>query len=195
MTKRFNIRALLALFFIVECCKTLAFTSLTTRQRGLGGSTRHDSFSNSRKRRHYRTHSTLSMKDKSSAYWFKMGDSVRVIDNVIKAGASLKGRQGRVVETWEKCDVDPTCCCAEQVDPGMAVRVEFEGTETDSTETGSFMHYFAEEELTHAPEDDTIVEELPFNGMSCTAFKLDQLKMGQQAKRIAAYEQSQSDQN
>jgi hypothetical protein len=57
------------------------------------------------------------------------------------------------------------------------------------------MHYFAEEELTHAPEDDTIVEELPFNGMSCTAFKLDQLKMGQQAKRIAAYEQSQSDQN
>ena len=164
---------------------------------GLGVSSRHSSVSSRKIIRKYSTRSTLTMKDKSSAYWFQTGDSVRVLDVVFKAGTSLKGRSGIVVETWEKCNVDPTCCCAEQVDPGMAVRVEFQGTETNSTESGSFMHYFAEEELTHARDDDTSKAEQaqPFNGLSCTAFKLDQLKMGQQAKRIAAYEQSQSDQS
>lgn len=126
------------------------------------------------------------MRDASSAYWFNVGDAVVVVDDVKKAGTSLKGLRGTVVETWEKCDVDPTCCCAEQVDLGTAVRVEFPGTETNPSESGSsFMHYFAEDELTRVKE-----EELPFDGMSCKAFKLDQLKMGEQAKRIAAYEQS-----
>jgi hypothetical protein len=58
------------------------------------------------------------------------------------------------------------------------------------------MHYFAEEELMRVKADeledsgdtDGIV---PFDGLSCTAFKLDHLKMGEQAKRLAAYEQSQ----
>ena len=25
----------------------------------------------------------------------------------------MKGMQGKVVYAWEKCEVDPTCCCAE----------------------------------------------------------------------------------
>eukprot|EP00956_Cyclotella_meneghiniana_P031067 scaffold80492_cov75-Cyclotella_meneghiniana.AAC.1 len=37
-------------------------------------------------------------------------------------GRNLKGLDGIVVETWEKCDVDPTCCCAEWVDEGLSVQ-------------------------------------------------------------------------
>ena len=144
------------------------------------------------------THTFVTMRDTSGAYWFSTGDSVRVVNDVMKAGASLKGRVGTVVETWEKCDVDPTCCCAEQVDTGMAVRVEFHGTERDGSETGSFLHYFAEEELTKVKVDEVTGTsntkgQLPFNGMSCKAFKLDQLQMGEQARRIAAFEQTRTD--
>lgn len=32
-----------------------------------------------------------------------------------------------------------------------------------------------------------------FDGMSCKAFKLDQLKMGKQAQRIAAFEKSRTE--
>lgn len=135
----------------------------------------------------------LTMRDASSAYWFNVGDSVRVVDDVIKAGANLNGRTGTVIERWEKCDVDPTCCCAEQVDRGMAVLVEFPGSGDD----GPFLHYFAEEELVivkhDAKETNNSKDETPFDGMSCKAFKLQHLQMGEQAKRIAAFEESRND--
>ena len=52
------------------------------------------------------------------------------------------------MQTWEKIDVDPTCCCAEQVDAGMVVRVMFYGSESNGNEEGaSFYHNFAEEEI------------------------------------------------
>jgi hypothetical protein len=143
------------------------------------------------------------MRDLSASYWFSVGDSVKVVDDVSKAGVNLRNRQGTVVQTWEKCDVDPTCCCAEQVDLGMAVRVEFQGTEVDETVDGSsFYHYFAESELLKSQNqpvavmvDDEEEEDAPnvaFDGMSCVAFKLDQLKMGQQAQRLAAFEASRT---
>jgi len=52
--------------------------------------------------------SRLQMRDTSASYWFRLGNSVRVVDDVDKAGHNLKHRLGKVVETWEKCDVDPT---------------------------------------------------------------------------------------
>jgi ribosomal protein L21E len=142
----------------------------------------------------------LVMRDTSASYWFQRGDMVQVVaDNVVKAGINLQNRIGRVVETWEKCDVDPTCCCAEQVDINMAVRVEFQGTESDPNTTGvSFLHYFAEDELLQIPATSTIEEDetahykaasgsttasLPFDGMSCTAFKLDHLQSASQKQR------------
>jgi len=67
------------------------------------------------------------MKDSSCSYWFQIGDTVQVSTSVKKAGIDLKGRIGKVVETWEKCSVDPTCCCAEFVDDNFAVSVQFEG--------------------------------------------------------------------
>lgn len=137
----------------------------------------------------------LTMRDTSASYWFHVGDSVRVIEPVIKAGHNLQGRRGVVMETWQKCSVDPTCCCAEQVDKNMAVRVEFSGSEDDANDTGSFTHFFAEEELVTVADDDDeapkvkeasfsslsppLYDESPtaFDGMSCKAFKLAQLQI------------------
>lgn len=41
------------------------------------------------------------------------GAWVLVTDDVVSGGVNLKGMQGKVVYAWEKCEVDPTCCCAE----------------------------------------------------------------------------------
>jgi len=134
------------------------------------------------------------MRDRSSANWFNVGDSVRVVDDVMKAGTNLRGRVGTVIETWEKCDVDPTCCCAENVDEAMNVHVKF--IPTDSEMEG-FVHYFAESELLQIKDDDDNTatsdnNDLPFDGLSCTAFKLQQLQGGEQAQRIAAFEASKA---
>jgi len=149
----------------------------------------------------------LHMRDASCAYWFNVGDKVKVTSSVTKAGVDLKGRVGDVIQTWEKCDVDPTCCCAEFVDDNFAVTVKFNGKVDTASATGegfikgididTFTHYFNEDELIKVKEDE-IEEAAPsasvaFDGMSCKAFKLDQLKMGQQAQRIAAYEASKQE--
>lgn len=135
----------------------------------------------------FKRHNTLIMRDASASYWFKVGDTVKVIDDVYKSQVNLKNRIGRVIETWEKCDVDPTCCCAEQVDIGMAVRVEFTGTEANANDVGSsFVHYFAEAEL--EKEQTMTTDSVAFDGMTCTAFKLEHLKMGKQQQRLAEFE-------
>lgn len=120
------------------------------------------------------------MRDASASYWFQVGDRVRVVEDVIKDRKNLRGKQGRVVETWEKCDVDPTCCCAEQVDPGMAVRVQF--TTGDEEEEEQFFHYFAEDELVKIQRDKNVA----FDGMTCTAFKMEQLQKVQSQPRVIA---------
>ena len=128
-----------------------------------------------------------TMRDHSASTWFQPGDAVQVAADVEKMRVNLKGRRGTVLETWEKCEVDPTCCCAEQVDPGMAVRVEFPGSLNDNSGdlSTSFEHYFAEEELTKVIEQqpNNSKETQPFDGMSCVAFKLDHLSQGGQKPR------------
>jgi hypothetical protein len=91
--------------------------------------------------------SILEMRDRSSSYWFSPGDKVKVIQSVQKAGFNLKGRVGKVAESWEKCDIDPICCCAEQVECDLAVEVRFNGTEGDPLGNGSFQFGFNENEL------------------------------------------------
>lgn len=109
----------------------------------------------------------LQMRDSSCAYWFQVGDIVRVVDDVYKRGnINLKGKIGKVIETWEKCEVDPTCCCAEQVDLGMAVHVRFQQTLNEGPENEKnslfvqdfFVHYFAEEELIKVKNNDMNTE-------------------------------------
>ena len=84
--------------------------------------------------------------------------------------------------------MDPTCCCAEQVDQDLAVRVEFSGPlqPDDKTDMTSFTHYFSEEELVKVLQDndnEAVKSNLEqastgkaFDGMSCVAFKLEQLE-------------------
>jgi len=145
---------------------------------------------------------TLQMRDASSANWFKVGDRVRVVEDVEKAGVNLKGKVGCVVETWEKCDVDPTCCCAEFVDTGFAVHVKFEATNIPGGRD-SFIHFFAEDELLKVKEEKVVSDEdtekefgesgvtSAFDGMSCKAFKLDQLESsGQKPRSIFGYDPS-----
>ncbi|KAL7574382.1 hypothetical protein ACA910_008481 [Epithemia clementina (nom. ined.)] len=111
----------------------------------------------------------LYMRDVSASNRFRVGDAVRVTSpNVIKAGGvgNLYQRVGVVVETWEKCDVDPTCCCAEQVDLELAVRVQFSVDDNDTWNVASppspssssstfFFHYFAEDELVPVTTTDS----------------------------------------
>lgn len=114
------------------------------------------------------------MRDLSSANVFQIGAKVKVVSSVIKAGVDLKGRIGIVQESWEKCEVDPTCCCAEFVDEHFAVMVKFDGpidsgddiiggNENVNVNATSllpivglddhFTHYFAEEELLHVKDN------------------------------------------
>ena len=98
------------------------------------------------------------------------------------------GSTGTVRAVWEKCDVDPTCCCAEQVDEHMTVRVEFlqhAGDTTDDDDDDTFTHYFAEEELTPATS--------AFDGMTCTTFKVEALGLNERKRGIAAYDPNQGE--
>ena len=140
----------------------------------------------------------LFMADHSSVTSVSVGDSVTVVEDVLKAGKNLRGFSGTVIETWEKCDVDPTCCCAEWVDEGLSVHVRFKvDGENELLANDTFIHYFAESELVKKKEDDCAEDQddpsIAFDGLSCTAFKLDKLQMGEQAKRIAKFEQSRNE--
>lgn len=145
------------------------------------------------------------MKDQSSANVFKVGDTITVVDDVIKGGRNLRGRIGTVVEVWEKCDVDPTCCCAEFVDRAFAVTVKFIDDKSPmSVKPLAFVHYFSEEELQSVPASHGSQEKqqqpfrssclethvVPFDGLSCKAFKVDQLRKYNHtdSRRIAAFE-------
>eukprot|EP00578_Thalassiosira_sp_NH16_P010765 CAMPEP_0181120222 /NCGR_PEP_ID=MMETSP1071-20121207/24037_1 /TAXON_ID=35127 /ORGANISM="Thalassiosira sp., Strain NH16" /LENGTH=223 /DNA_ID=CAMNT_0023204855 /DNA_START=88 /DNA_END=756 /DNA_ORIENTATION=- len=142
----------------------------------------------------------LFMGDRSCATRFQVGDIVTVTEDVMKAGENLRGLSGTVIETWEKCDVDPTCCCAEWVDEGLSVHVRFNASRdndiVDGDNSTTFIHYFAESELVKKKEDSVgsygddktnrLSEGMAFDGLSCKVFKLDKLSMGEQARRIKA---------
>lgn len=74
--------------------------------------------------------------------------------------------------------------------------VEFQADEkfgdASITQKETFVHYFAERELVHRREDEDPEETVAFDGMSCKAFKLDQLKMGEQARRIATFQEARA---
>ena len=84
------------------------------------------------------------MLDSSSSAW-RDGDRVVVATSVRAQGRDFLGERGTVVDSWEKCQEDPHCCCAELADDGVAVTVRFD----DGVVT-----YFADDELRRAPLDD-----------------------------------------
>ncbi|GAX16726.1 hypothetical protein FisN_21Hu168 [Fistulifera solaris] len=127
--------------------------------------------------------SSWTMRDRSASMAFRVGDRVQVTEDLVYRDMKLKHRQGIVVETWEKCEVDPTCCCAEQVDVNMAVRVDFQ------QEGGVvFTHYFGEDELALVAKKNEA-----FDGITCTAFKLEQLERNQKPRSIASFNPNQTE--
>lgn len=62
---------------------------------------------------------TFLMRDGSTANtYFQIGQQIRVIKQVFhdppsKQRFSSLDKIGIVIGVWEKCEVDPTCCCAE----------------------------------------------------------------------------------
>lgn len=196
--------------------------------------------------RHNHHCASLYMRDTSMSYWFTVGDQVQVVKDVImtktdrnnnKIRINLRNRIGTVITTWEKCDVDPTCCCAEQVDTNMAVYVEFQQSSSSFDQQSSSLdqqsqqqrttedcetiknkgdesmisninemksmndnnetirYYFSEEELIKITTPIQKFDEsnnnhlLPFDGLSCVAFKSKEIEKNQkQPRRIASYE-------
>lgn len=78
------------------------------------------------------------MRDASSVTWFREGDRVRVVVPIVVNGVDLEGAEGVCIDAWEKCEVDPHCCCAELAEESVAVTVRFPDNIT---------YYFAEDEL------------------------------------------------
>lgn len=85
----------------------------------------------------------IFMRDSSSVTWFRDGDRVRVAASIVVNGVELKGQEGVCVDVWEKCEVDPHCCCAELAEEMVAVTVRFARL--------NITYYFAEDELQNVP--------------------------------------------
>ena len=153
MSRRFVIVFPTTLFLVIYTTSIRSFVPIIRKRQRTGS----NSFERACRTVEAMSCSTLSMVDKSCVTTFSLGDRVRVVNDVYKAGINLRGYVGTVVETWEKCDVDPTCCCAEFVDDGYAVRVEFQSTlpvQGNISFTSTFIqgisdwrHYFSEEEI------------------------------------------------
>lgn len=100
--------------------------------------------------------SALSMKDSSTAdAYFQVGNRVRVIANVQhnpinSEKFSSYGYEGIVTSVWEKCEVDPHCCCAEMAFDAP-IEVTFTNnkgvTATEDTTEGSWKAYYALDEI------------------------------------------------
>jgi hypothetical protein len=59
------------------------------------------------------------MRDGSTAStYYSLGDRVKVLIDVWhqpvgKQRYTSKGLEGVIIDVWDKCEVDPHCCCAE----------------------------------------------------------------------------------
>ena len=119
------------------------------------------------------------MRDASCAYWFNVGDKVKVTSSVIKAGVDLQGRVGDASKYWRN-----TMWIQLAQGYNFAVTGKFEGN-VDPASGAKFIkgidtvtHYFDEDELVKVQEHEMKEESAAVDYMSCKAFKLDQLKMG-----------------
>jgi len=88
------------------------------------------------------------MRDGSTAsVFFKVGDRVKIVKDVFVVNPegsriSTKGMEGIVSDIWEKCEVDPHCCCAEQAFDAP-FRVDFATNLT----MASFYGLYADDEI------------------------------------------------
>ena len=95
--------------------------------------------------------SILTMRDGSTAStYFNVGDKVRVVENVWHNPPTLptfssKDLEGIICGVWEKCEVDPSCCCAELAFDAP-IEVQFEGAQYNEG-AASWTAHFAFDEI------------------------------------------------
>ena len=93
------------------------------------------------------------MRDASTASaYFNINDKVKVIKNVYhypknNGQFSSFGLSGTVVDVWDKCEVDPHCCCAELAFDAP-IEVKFEGYQYHNN-ISSWTAHFALDEIEH----------------------------------------------
>jgi hypothetical protein len=91
------------------------------------------------------------MRDASTAsVFFSVGDKVRIIKDVWHRPQSLPSfnsidLEGTVCEVWEKCEVDPHCCCAELAFDAP-IQVRFLGNQY-SSDIDNWTAHFAMDEI------------------------------------------------
>ena len=79
----------------------------------------------------------LFMRDGSTAStYFDVGDKVRIVMDVwhkpqTQAPFSSKDLEGVILSVWQKCEVDPSCCCAELAFDAP-IEVQFQGNQYDA---------------------------------------------------------------
>mmetsp|Transcript_19975 Transcript_19975/g.33973 ORF Transcript_19975/g.33973 Transcript_19975/m.33973 type:complete len:175 (+) Transcript_19975:140-664(+) len=108
----------------------------------------------------------LQMRDGStSAGYFQIGDKVTITTDVWhrpkgKENFSSKGLHGVIVDIWEKCEVDPHCCCAELAhDAPFKVQFDTSHYEAEATSSkGKWDAQFAEDEITLGHKDIALVD-------------------------------------
>lgn len=99
----------------------------------------------------YSKKNSILMRDGSTAsVFFAIGDKVRIIKDVWHHPKSLPSFTsikmiGTVCDIWEKCEVDPHCCCAELAFDAP-VQVRFAGSQYDA-DTDNWTAHFALDEI------------------------------------------------
>jgi hypothetical protein len=97
---------------------------------------------------------SMFMRDGSTAaVYFQIGDKVKITEDVMhqpksKPAFSSKGLEGRIKDIWEKCEIDPHCCCAELA-TDAPIEVEFENDLYYGTgeNNGIWTGHFAADEI------------------------------------------------
>lgn len=91
------------------------------------------------------------MRDASTAStFFSVGDKVKIVKDVWHRPQSLPSfnsfdLEGTVCEVWEKCEVDPHCCCAELAFDAP-IQVRFFGNQYNS-DMDNWTAHFAMDEI------------------------------------------------
>jgi hypothetical protein len=94
------------------------------------------------------------------------GDRVEVTSDVhIKGGVNSIGMQGTVIDTWEICETDPACCCAELTDTGYEVTVKLDHSTSPTAPSGEqrqplqrLVGYFNEDEVSVVKEEQVVAK-------------------------------------
>ena len=101
--------------------------------------------------------SSIIMKDSSTAsVYFSIGNKVRIVKDVFHTPHNMTsfsslGMEGVICSVWDKCEVDPFCCCAELA-YDAPIEVKFAGSRYDPSKESWNAHFALDELETYRDE-------------------------------------------